>query len=100
MGNGSKGIGYSRVSTEEQGANGSSLDAQRSAIEAECARRGWALIRIEEDVLSGKNLKRPGLHAALAVCRDGEVDGIVVQKLDRLSRSIVDFSHLLEDARK
>src|SRR4051812_43913413 len=45
-------------------------------------------------------MKRPGLQAALASCRSGEVDGIVVAKLDRLSRSIVDFGSLLEDARK
>jgi DNA invertase Pin-like site-specific DNA recombinase len=88
------------VSTEEQGEGGASLKAQRTAIEAECARRGWRLVRIERDVLSGKDMKRPGLKAALAACRSGEVEGIVVQKLDRLSRSIVDFSRLLEEARK
>lgn len=100
MGNGSTVIGYARVSTEEQGATGSGLEAQRAAIKAECARRGWRLLRIEKDFLSGKNLKRPGLNAALAACRSGEVEGIVVHKLDRLSRSIVDFSRLLEEARK
>jgi DNA invertase Pin-like site-specific DNA recombinase len=100
VGNGSTVVGYARVSSEEQGASGSSLQSQRTEIEAECARRGWRLLRIDRDVLSGKNLKRPGLNAALAACRSGEVEGIVVHKLDRLSRSIVDFSRLLEDARK
>ena len=99
MGNGEKVIGYVRVSTAEQGANGVGLDAQRAAIEAECDRRGWQLERIEEDVLSGKSLKRPGLRRALAACRDGEVAGVVVAKLDRLSRSLIDFAGLLEDAR-
>jgi len=93
-------VGYVRVSTEEQGASGVGLAAQRAAIKAECAQRGWKLLRIEEDVLSGKNLNRPGLRAALDACRSAEVSGIVVAKLDRLSRSILDFARVLEDARK
>lgn len=100
MGNGEKVIGYARVSTDAQGANGAGLDAQRAAIEAECERRGWRLARIEEDVLSGKNLKRPGLQRALDACRAGEAAGVVVAKLDRLSRSLIDFAGLLEDARR
>lgn len=66
---------YARVSTEEQGSKGVGLAAQRSAIKAECARRGWKLVRIEEDVLSGKNLNRPGLRAALDACRRGRSTG-------------------------
>jgi len=98
MGTGDQVIGYVRVSTEEQGLNGVGLDAQREAIVAECERRGWRLIRIEEDVLSGKTLRRPGLQAALDACREGEAAGIVVAKLDRLSRSLVDFAGLLTEA--
>jgi DNA invertase Pin-like site-specific DNA recombinase len=86
MGSGEKVIGYLRVSTDEQGANGAGLDAQRLAIEAECKRRGWQLVRIEEDVLSGRSLNRPGLQRALQACASGEVAGVVVAKLDRLSR--------------
>ena len=100
MGTGEKVVGYARVSTDDQGANGAGLDAQRAAIAAECERRGWQLVRVEEDVLSGKSLKRAGLTKALDACRAGEVQGIVVAKLDRLSRSILDFAGLLEDARK
>jgi DNA invertase Pin-like site-specific DNA recombinase len=73
-------IGYARVSTEEQGAEGAGLEAQRAAIRAECDRRGWILDRIEEDVLSGKSLKRPGLQRAVDDCRAGEADGLVVAK--------------------
>jgi DNA invertase Pin-like site-specific DNA recombinase len=43
--------------------------------------------------------KRPGLQRALAACRNGEVAGVVV-KLDRLSRSLIDFAGLLEQARR
>ena len=93
-------VGYVRVSTDEQAASGAGMEAQRAAIRAECGRRGWVLARIEEDALSGRSMKRPGLHAALEACRRGEVGGIVVAKVDRLSRSIVDFAGVLEDARR
>jgi DNA invertase Pin-like site-specific DNA recombinase len=93
-------VGYVRVSSEEQGASGAGLEAQRSAIESECARRGWKLLRIEEDTLSGKTMNRPGLRAALDACRSGEANGIIVAKLDRLSRSVIDFARVLEEARK
>jgi DNA invertase Pin-like site-specific DNA recombinase len=93
-------VGYARVSTEEQATSGAGMEAQCAAIRAECARRGWTLARIEEDALSGKSMKRPGLHAALDACRTGEVGGVVVAKVDRLSRSIVDFAGVLEDARR
>jgi len=100
MGTGDKVIGYVRVSTQEQGADGAGSDAQRRAIRDECARRGWQLVSIEEDVKSGKTLSnRPGLERVLAACRAGEVSGVIVAKLDRLSRSLPDFARLLEDAK-
>lgn len=100
MGEGESVVAYIRVSTDDQGANGAGLDAQKAVIEAECSRRGWTLLRTEQDTLSGKSVNRPGLQAALDSCRSGEANGIVVAKLDRLSRSIVDFGHLLEEAQK
>jgi DNA invertase Pin-like site-specific DNA recombinase len=93
-------IGYVRVSTEDQGESGAGLESQREAIVAECERRGWQLVAIEEDVLSGRDLRRPGLLRALDECRQRRVDGIVVAKLDRLSRSLVDFAGLLMQARE
>lgn len=98
VGRGDRVVGYARVSTEEQGVSGAGLAAQRRAIKAECDRRGWHLLRIEEDVLSGRTLNRPGLIRALDACRSGEASGILVAKLDRLSRSLVDFSALLVEA--
>jgi len=100
VGSGETVVGYVRVSTEEQGANGAGLQAQRDAIAAECERRGWQLLRVEEDALSGKSMNRPGLRAALDACRSGEASGIIVSKLDRLSRSVIDFARVLEEARK
>lgn len=96
MGTGARVIGYVRVSTEEQGASGLGLEAQREAITREVERRGWVLVRIEEDVSSGSRMDRPGLIAALDAVASGEVEGLIVAKLDRLSRSVAQFSNLLE----
>jgi DNA invertase Pin-like site-specific DNA recombinase len=97
---GSRVLGYIRVSTAEQGDSGLGLEAQRQAIRAECERRAWTLVEIHEDAgASGKSLKgRPALRDALERLKRGEVDGIVVAKLDRLSRSLLDFAGLMERA--
>jgi DNA invertase Pin-like site-specific DNA recombinase len=91
-------VGYVRVSTEEQADSGLGLAAQRSAVVAEAERRGWTLVAIHEDDLSGKNLDRPGLAAALADVETGRAAGIIVSKLDRLSRSLRDFADLMARA--
>jgi DNA invertase Pin-like site-specific DNA recombinase len=93
-------VGYTRVSTEEQADSGLGLAAQRTAIEAECTRRGWSLTVIHEDAgISGKTVaKRPGLAAALDDVESGRAGGVVVAKLDRLSRSLKDFADLMARA--
>jgi DNA invertase Pin-like site-specific DNA recombinase len=53
---------------------------------------------IHEDALSGKSLDRPGLTAALMAVESGAAAGIVVAKLDRLSRSLADFANLMARA--
>jgi DNA invertase Pin-like site-specific DNA recombinase len=95
-------VGYTRVSTEEQASSGLGLDAQRAAIEEECQRRGWEVVEVFEDRgASGKTLaKRPALERALKAVRGHQADALVVAKLDRLSRSLLDFAALMEDARK
>lgn len=94
-------LGYVRVSTDEQAESGASLRAQRDAITAEAARRGWQLLRIHSDAASGKSMTgRPGLEAALSAMKRGKAEALIVAKLDRLSRSIVDFGALMERARK
>ena len=94
-------IGYVRVSTDEQADSGAGLEAQRQAIEAEAARRGWELVEVCGDTsASGKSLAgRPALAGALARLEAGEVDGLLVAKLDRLSRSLLDFASLMERGR-
>jgi len=89
-------IGYVRVSTDEQADSGLGLAAQRASIEAECAHRGWVLTAIYEDAgYSGKTLSRPAMKAALAVLKAGEAGALVVAKLDRATRSVIDAARLL-----
>ena len=93
-------VAYARVSTEEQGLSGAGLEAQKKAILSECNRRGWTLVESFEEVGSGKDLKRPGVQAALEVLSRQEADGLVVAKLDRLSRSMLDFAGVMATAQK
>lgn len=95
-------VGYVRVSTEEQGNSGLGLEAQRAAIHAECERRGWTLLETFEDAgASGKSMNgRPALEQALEAVQSGLAGGLVVAKLDRLSRSLLDFAALMEQARR
>jgi len=94
-------VGYVRASTEEQGDQGAGLEAQRRAITEACEARGWQLLTIREDVASGKAFsKRPGLETALASVRAGDAGALVVAKLDRLSRSVIDAAQTIELARR
>jgi DNA invertase Pin-like site-specific DNA recombinase len=94
-------IGYVRVSTEEQSNSGAGLAAQRTAIEAECLHRGWHLVEVIEDAgYSAKDLKRPGVQVALETLREGDAGALVVAKLDRLSRSMIDFTTVMATASK
>jgi DNA invertase Pin-like site-specific DNA recombinase len=94
-------IGYVRVSTDEQRTSGAGLAAQRAAIEAECQRRGWTLVEVIDDAgYSARDLKRPGVQIALETLRRGEAGALVVAKLDRLSRSMLDFTAVMARASK
>jgi DNA invertase Pin-like site-specific DNA recombinase len=94
-------LAYVRVSTEEQKGSGAGLAAQRAAILAECKRRGWHLVDVIEDAgYSAKDLKRPGVRLALELLGQGGADALVVAKLDRLSRSMLDFASIMATAQK
>ena len=95
-------IGYLRVSTDEQADSRLGLDAQREAIASYAAAHGWDVEWYADEGASGKTLDRPQLQAALARLRDrrSDVSGLVVAKLDRLSRSVADFAGLLETAQR
>src|SRR5665213_1991800 len=93
---------YTRVSTDaglEQDFN--SLDAQRDASEAYIrsqAHAAWTLIRNQynDGGYSGGSTDRPALQRLLADIRAKKVDVIVVYKVDRLTRSLADFTKLVE----
>ncbi len=74
------------------------LDQQRQRLHQACAERGWALVGMEYDVRSGRSRRRPGLRTALASCRAGKADGVVVAKLDRLTYDLADLAELVSDA--
>ncbi len=93
---------YTRKSSEdglEQGFN--SLHAQREACAAYVlsqASEGWTLLPDEYDDggLSGGTLQRPALQRLLTDVAAGKIDIIVVYKVDRLTRSLLDFAKLVE----
>lgn len=82
-----KAIAYYRVSTAKQGASGLGLEAQKAAVEAMCASRGWEIVApAYTEVESGKRNDRPALAEAIA---RAQLTGarLVIAKLDRLSRN-------------
>lgn len=93
---------YTRKSTEEGlDMEFNSLDAQREACEAYIASQkseGWVELadRYDDGGFSGGTLERPALQRLLADIEDGRVDVVVVYKIDRLSRSLMDFAKLVE----
>jgi DNA invertase Pin-like site-specific DNA recombinase len=94
-------LGYVRVSTDDQRRSAAGLEAQREAILRECKRREWELVEVVEDAgYSARDLRRPGVQAAIAELGRGKADALVVAKLDRLSRSMIDFTALMAKAQK
>jgi DNA invertase Pin-like site-specific DNA recombinase len=92
-------IGYVRVSTDEQADSRLGLEAQRAAIVAEAEKRGWRLIEIVEDAaVSGRDLSRPGMAIVLRTLQSRRADTLVVAKLDRLGRSLLDVAGLIDQA--
>lgn len=93
---------YTRKSSDEgldQQFN--SLDAQRESAEAYIASQagqGWVCLphRYDDGGISGGTMDRPGLTRLLADIRAGQIDAVVIYKLDRLTRSIRDFGKIME----
>lgn len=94
---------YTRKSTDENlDTDFNSLDAQREAAESYIRsqrHQGWVTLpkRYDDGAFSGANLERPALQELLADVRAGRVDAIVVYKIDRLSRSLLNFARLMEE---
>lgn len=91
-------VAYVRVSSKEQVEDGVSLAAQRARVEAYALAMDLELVGVEEDAgLSAKTLAgRRGLERALKVLEEGRADGLLVVKLDRLTRSVRDLGHLVD----
>ena len=93
---------YTRKSSEEGlDMEFNSLDAQREACEAYIASQraeGWVLVRdrYDDGGFSGGTLDRPALKRLLADIEQGLIDVVVLYKIDRLSRSLMDFAKLVE----
>ncbi|WP_235511498.1 recombinase family protein [Agromyces sp. Root81] len=98
-------LAYLRVSRADRNRETSlGIEAQREAITAAAIAKGWEIVGwYEDDGLSGKDTNRPGLAGALRELRTRKrrtADGLVVAKLDRLSRSVIDFGELLDVSRR
>jgi len=93
---------YTRKSTDEGlDSEFNSLDAQREAAEAYILSQrheGWEALaeHYDDGGYSGGNLERPGLQRLLADVEAGRIDCVLVYKVDRLSRSLLDFARLIE----
>jgi DNA invertase Pin-like site-specific DNA recombinase len=89
-------IGYVRVSSEQQTDHGVSLQAQEEKIRQYCSLYELALVDIITDAgASAKTLQREGLQKALSILETGQADGIVVVKLDRLTRNVANLGTLI-----
>jgi len=94
-------LAYVRVSTDRQAESGLGLDAQRAAIEGWVRSQSIPLDEVAWHVdagRSGSSLDRPEMTRLLEQVRRG--DRLVVSKLDRLSRSLLDFAGLLQRSQK
>jgi site-specific DNA recombinase len=93
-------FGYVRLSSVDEEERTTSPQRQRARIERLSADRGWELVETFEDIdvsaFNGKH--RPGYERMRA--RLGEVDAIVFWRLDRLSRSVLDFSRFLDQTQR
>jgi len=90
-------IGYVRVSTTRQEL---SPERQRELLAAEAGRRGWTLEVVEDNGRSGTTMdRRPALAYALDLLARGQADALMVTKLDRLARSVVDLGRTMDLAK-
>lgn len=91
-------IGYVRVSTAKQEQSGLSVEAQAAKIRQYCELYDLELVDMIIDAgASAKTLDREGIQAAISRLNSGDVEGLVVAKLDRLTRSIKDLNVLIEE---
>lgn len=89
---------YARVSTQEQAKEGYSIGEQSERLQSYCKAMNWKHFKLYVDAgYSGGNLNRPALENMITEIEAGNVEKVVVYKLDRLSRSQKDTLNLIED---
>jgi DNA invertase Pin-like site-specific DNA recombinase len=94
-------IGYIRVSTKDQGKNGYGLGAQHDSLRQFCEQRGYELLAVTSDVVSGADSSRMyGREVAIAAIETGVADALLVRALDRATRSQLDHASLFERAQR
>lgn len=93
-------LGYVRVSTAEQADSRLGLDAQREHLQREAEARGWDLEIVADEGLTAKHARRPGFQSALQRLADKHDPAAVLlaTKVDRVSRSLLDFLQVVETA--
>lgn len=89
-------VAYVRVTTDEQAANGQSLETQLAKVKAYADLYDLEIVEIIDASESAKNLKRPGLQRGLEMLCKGQADGLLISKLDRLTRSVADWQTLID----
>lgn len=89
---------YVRVSTLEQAEEGYSIDEQIDKLRKYCEVKNWDIFKIYKDGgFSGSTTDRPGLSSLITDSKRKKFQGVLVYKLDRLSRSQKDTLYLIED---
>ena len=89
-------VSYCRVSTAEQSDSGVSLEAQQSKMSTYADLYNLNIVETIIDAESAKSLNRSGLQRALNLLRTGKADGLLIVKLDRLTRSVADWQDLID----
>lgn len=85
---------YVRVSTEEQVEKRNGLEAQQEAIDAEARRRDWDIEQFADEGVSGKAIG-PRLQEVLQLLASGQGNGLVVARMDRLTRSVTNAANII-----
>src|SRR4051794_32098139 len=94
-------LSYLRLSKGEPEEGAAGIEAQRVSVRAEAQRRSWTIIDEVADVgYTAANLKRPGIQDAFGRLAAGEADALVVSRIDRLSRSLLDFAGVMDLAQR
>lgn len=89
---------YTRVSTQEQATEGYSIEEQERLCKAGLESKGWQYVGTFSDPgISGRTMNRPGLQDMIEKIKAGEIEAVVIYKLDRLSRKQRDTMTIIED---